>query len=371
MDDYSTNGIKFSNTATYDTLTDINAHGLTSFGFYGPTGTGVVMNRISLTGNASGGWNADLSDGTTGVGALLVQNFNISWNGCAEEYPIVDPLPYNDCTDDFSGGYGDGFGTATVPSQSPGWQVHFDQGVVSYNTQDGLDALHIKGPGSAMTVTRTLAYGNQGQQIKVGGSTATIINNIIVGNCEAMTTQAIPGTPAGFSSKLRDSCRAGNTAIVIETTPGDPATYQFNTLYSKGSVGLEVEYATSDQGSGNTLAYNNNIFVGFHNSGSNSNPAAVYSNTDLKMFTNPGASWTNNVTFGQKAGEPCPRAGESSAICSAPGLVDETYHSYGYGNMTPAPTGNAVQGAGVSIRDVTTDYTGQTREHPPSIGAYE
>jgi hypothetical protein len=369
MDDYANNGIRLRNTSTYDTFTDINAHGLTNFGLYGPTGTGVVMNNISLTGNASGGWNADLSDGTTGVGTLLVQNFNISWNGCAEEYPIVDPLPYNDCTDDSSGGYGDGFGTATVASPAPGWQVHFDQGIVSYNTQDGLDALHIKGPGSAMTVTRTLAYGNQGQQIKVGGSTATIINNIIVGNCEAMTTQAIPGAPAGFGSKLRDPCRAGNTAIVIETTPGDPATYQFNTLYSRGSVGLEVEYATSDQGSGNTLHYNNNIFVGFKNPGNHENPSAIYSNTDLQMFINPGASWTNNVTWGGKSA--CPRTGESGAICTDPGLTDETYHSYGYGNMAPVSSGNAVQGAGIAIPGLTTDYTGQTRANPPSIGAYE
>ena len=38
---------------------------------------------------------------------------------------------------------------------NPGWQAHFDQGVASYNTQDGLDALHLIGSGSSMTITRT------------------------------------------------------------------------------------------------------------------------------------------------------------------------------------------------------------------------
>ncbi len=191
-------------------------------------------------------------------------------------------FPYGDCTDQSSGGYGDGFGTATTASAAPGWQVHFDQGTASYNTQDGLDALHISGPGSTMTDTRVLAFGNEGQQLKVGGATATIQNSVIVGNCEAMSTQAIPGTPAGFGTKLLDPCRAGNTAILINVTPGDPATFQDNTVYDAGAIGLEVEYATNDSGPTNTLKYNNNIFIGFFNAGSQANATPIYSNTDLK-----------------------------------------------------------------------------------------
>jgi hypothetical protein len=369
--DFAQIGIIFSNTSTNDTLTDVHIHGMASSGLAGPTGDGVVLKYVDLLGNAGSGWNTDMSDGTTGVGSLLVQNFNISWNGCAEEYPIVDPLPYNDCTDQSSGGYGDGFGTATVASNAPGWQVHFDQGIASYNTQDGLDALHISGPGSTMTDTRVLAFGSEGQQLKVGGATATIQNSVIVGNCEAMTQGPIPGAPTGFGSKLAAPCRAGNTAVLINLTPGDPATFQFNTIYEAGAIGLEVEYATSDTGPTNTLKYNNNVFVGFYNPGSEENSTTIYSNSDLKMLTNPGASWTNNATFGQRNNWTCPQAGESKAICSDPGLVDETYHAYGYGNMAPSPSGSIVVGAGISVPGVTTDYTGTTRNSPPSIGAYE
>jgi hypothetical protein len=367
--DFAQNGVQWSNTSTNDTLTDVHIHGMASSGMLGPTGNGVVMSYLDLLGNASSGWNADDGDGTTGVGSLLVQNFNVSWNGCAEEYPVVDALPYNDCTDQNDGGYGDGFGTSSVASPAPGWQVHFDQGVVSYNTQDGLDALHISGPGSTMTDTRVLAYGNMGNQLKVGGATATMINNVIVGNCKAMSG-AIPGAPTTYNAHLSLFCRAGNTAVLINLTPGDPAIYQYNTLYSNGSVGLEVEYATNDTGPTNTLSYNNNVFLGFLNTDSGSNSSPIYSNTDLNMLTNPGGSWTNNATFGQNSNWPCKHAGESNAICTDPGLVDETFHLFGYGNMAPA-TGSILEGAGVAIPGVTVDYNGQTRKSPPSIGAYE
>jgi hypothetical protein len=366
--DFAQDGIEWTNTSTNDTLTDIYIHGLASNGMFGPTGDGVVMTRIGILGNAVAGWDADNSTGTTGVGSLLVQDFNISWNGCAEEYPIVDAVPYGDCTDDSSGGYGDGFGTATVASPAPGWQIHFDNGIATYNTQDGLDALHVSGPGSSMTDTRVLAYGNQGQQLKVGGAAATIENSVIVGNCMAMISQNIPGTPAGFGSKLADPCRAGNTAVVVNVSPGDPAVYQYNTLYSNGAVGLEIEYATSDKGPSNIMSYNNNIFVGFMNTGG-SYATSIYSTSDLNMLMNPGSSWTNNVEYNNHYG--CPMWTETNAVCGDPGLTDETWHAYGYGNMSPSQSGNAVQGAGVAIPGITTDYTGAPRGNPPTIGAYE
>jgi hypothetical protein len=368
--DYARNGIKLSNTSTHDTLTDVRLHGLSSSGLFGPTGDGFVMTRIDVLGNGQSGWNADLSDGTTGVGSLLVQNYNISWNGCNEEYPIVDPLPYANCRDQSTGGYGDGFGTASVDSLAPGWQIHFDQGIASYNTQDALDALHVAGPGSTMTVTRSLLYGSEGQQIKAGGgAVATIQDNVIVANCEAIL-QTIVGRPVPTGDSLGTWCRAGNTGVLLNVIPGHPATYQGNTLFSGGSVGVEVEYSSSsnaagsvvDTGATNTLLYNNNVFVGFPNANDagngNPNPTPVYSNSDLKMLTNPGASWTNNATFGARSNWTCGAAGETKAVCGDPGLFDETYHPSAYGNMAVASSKSAVVGAGMSIPGMLTDYTG-------------
>ena len=336
---------------------------------------------MQIIGNADAGWNADAGDGTTGIGTFLMQIFDISWNGCVEEYPMVDTLPYFSCRDDSRGGYGDGFGTASVASVSPGWQIHFDNGTVSYNTQDGLDTLHVGGAGSTVTETRVLAFGNEGQQLKAGaGAVATMQNDVIVGNCEALV-QTIPGRPLLTLDNLGDYCRAGNTAVVIETIPGSPATFENNTLFTKGLVGLEVEYATSDFGPTNTLLYNNNVFYGFFNNGSGFNPSPLYSSGGVggaggksaipAVLTNADASWTNNATFGAKKTWKCPEKGESNAICTDPGLVDETYHAYGYGNMQPASSTSAVAGAGASASGITLDYNGVTRPTQPSIGAFE
>lgn len=365
-EDDAMNGIKLTNASTNITMSDLRLHGLAYSGIGGPPGTGFVATDLAILGNGGAGWNADPGDGTTGVGTMLVQNFNISWNGCEEEYPIVDAVPYKDCRDDSTGGYGDGFGTTTAPSPAPGWQIHFDQGVVSYNTQDGLDALHVNGPGTSVTYTRVLAYGNEGQQLKVGAIT-DIQNSLIVGNCSALG-QTIPGRPSSTGDSLGDLCRAANTAVAIVTYPGQPSIYQNNTMITGGYVGVEVEYATSDHGPTNTMLYNNNVFVGYMNTGGQY-PAAIYSNSDLNMLTNPGASWANNSYFGEKW--TCPLAQETNAVCTDPGLVDETLHAYGYGNMAPASSASAVVGRGVALPGITLDYNGVTRPNPPSIGALE
>jgi hypothetical protein len=332
--DFAQNGIVFSDTSTHDTLTDVRVHGMATNGIFGPTGDGVVADYIDILGNASSGWNADKGDGKTGKGTLSVSHYNITGNGCAEEYPVAHPFPYGDCTDQDHGGYGDGFGTATVTSEPPGWQVSFDHGVVSYNTQDGLDALHVSGAGSSMTVTDTLAYGNMGQQIKVGGAAVSMTHDVIMGNCAAMKLP-VPGFPPGFNAKLDLFCRAGDTAVLINVLPNTAAIYQYNTIYTNGTIGLEVEYAGTPTGT-ETIKYDHNTFVGFPG-GDGRYPMPIYSNTDLKMFTNSGASFSNNVTYHTRGGWRCPATSlhEVAGSCSDPHLKDETWHPYGYSDVSP------------------------------------
>lgn len=365
-DDYASNGIWLYPDGTNITLQDVWVHGMSYSGIGGPPGTGFTATDLGVIGNGGAGWNADPGDGTTGYGTMNVTGFNISWNGCEEEYPIVDALPYAYCRDDSTGGYGDGFGTTTVGSPAPGWNVHFDNGIVSYNTQDGLDALHINGAGTTVSYTRVLGYASEGQQLKVG-ATSNIQNSQIVGNCTALQ-QTIPGRPVPTNDNLGDVCRAGNTAIAIVTYPNEPSVFQANTVLENGLIGLEVEYGSSNQGSTNTLLYNDNLFFGFNTTGQY--PSPIYSNTNLNSLTNPGASWTHNLTFNAKAGWTCPQTGESSAVCADPTLTDETNHLYGYGNMTPL-TGSPAIGAGITVSGVTVDFNGTTRSNPPTIGAFE
>ncbi len=381
IDDYAGTGIGWSNTSTNDTITDVRIHGMAALGMSGPTGDGVVMTGIDIVGNAGAGWNADNGAGNQdalGRGHTLVQNFSISWNGCAEEYPIVDPLPYQDCTDDNVGGYGDGFGTATVNNTSGGWQMQFDQGVVSYNTQDGLDALHLTGGGSSMTITRVLAYGNMGQQIKIGGSAGTANNNILITNCNAMR-QAIPGTPAGYNSRISDFCRAADAGLVMAVGSGTTTTFDFNTIYSASSTGIEVD-CTGNCDSTTLVDFRNNIFLGFLNNAANGYPSGGttdYSNpiylgvSTTNPFTNPGSVFSNNITYHGKSSWSCPAQWltEANALCVDPNLTDETWHLYDYGNVQPLPNSPAV-GSGVAIPSIPIDYTGHGRSNPPNIGAY-
>jgi hypothetical protein len=338
--DFASNGIIINNKSTHVTLTDIRIHGFSKAGILGAPGDGFVADDLAIIGNADSGWNADDGSHSTGKGSFVVHNYDISWNGCVEEYPVTHKIPYGDCTDQDHGGYGDGFGTASLDSDPPGWHVTFDEGTVSYNTQDGLDALHIGGQGSSMTVTHTRAFSNMGQQIKVGGATATITDSLIVGNCMAMS-ENIPDTPPNYNSNLDLFCRAGDTAVLINVPDAQPAIYERNIMYSNNKVGLEIEYP-GNPSSKAAIRYDDNIFVGFKNRDGEF-PDPIYSNSDLKMFTNPGGSFHHNTTFRAKNGWKCPATWlhETAGNCGDPHLKDETWHPYGFGDA-PRTTSDIV-----------------------------
>jgi hypothetical protein len=375
--DYAGTGVYFNRSSTNITLNNLSAHGLANNGFQGPTGTGVVATNVSLVGNGQYGWNADNGDGTTGTGTLLVQDFNISWNGCAEEYPIVDAVPYTMCRDDGSHGNGDGFGTTTAAS-SPAWNAVFNRGIVTYNTQDGLDALHLTGTGSSMTITNVLAYGNMGQQLKIGGANGVGHNNIAIGNCNAMR-YAIPGTPSGYNSNLSDFCRAGST-VKLDLGLNSLTTWSFNTIITSQNVAIEINCgigtgACTDGTS--KLDYRNNIFVGFPDDAAHGFPGSVDDALPDPATNVSGANWpanagsfySNNIYFHTKQGS-CPEAGETNYLCADPTLTDESWHNYGTQNVTPL-AGSPVLNSGVSVAGVTTDYAGNPRPSPPSRGALE
>ena len=379
LSDAARTAIVWNNSAINDTLENINIHGMSASGMTGPTGNGTVLTNVSLLGNGISGWNADAGDGTTGKGTLLVEGFNISWNGCAEEYPLSHALPYAFCSDDNSGGYGDGFGTASVQTAAP-WTVRFDNGTVSYNTQDGLDSLHVYGPGTSVTYSRVLAFGNMGQQLKAGGSPSSMINNVIVSNCNALR-EDIPGTPAGYNARLSDFCRAADTAIDLPVGPNATSVFAFNTVYSASATTLEIDcQATEVCDSTAKVDYENNIFVGFLNSTANGYPSSwpvtndyanpVFYSTPTNPLTNPGSVFSNNLTFHPKSNWTCPAQGEKNALCVDPELTNQTWPLYGYDNVTPLAT-SPVLGKALSLPNITTDLLGNTRTATPAIGAFQ
>jgi hypothetical protein len=374
LDDYATYGISTAKTTTNVTLTDFRIHGFANAGIIGPTGDGVSLERVALVGNPSSGWNMDAGNGTTGSGTLKLDHVSVLWNGCAEQYPITSSLPYQDCTDDNSGGYGDGIGTATVTSD-PAWIVSIDHSVAAYNTQDGFDLLHLQGNGSKLIITNSMEYSNMGQQLKVGAASTTR-NNLIVGNCNALR-QPIPGTPVGYNNRLSDFCRAADTMVKLGVQDSTPTYFENNTMYSANATGVEIDCGNCTSLA--TIEYENNIFVGFQNNafdgyvaGGNGNYANPIYTTIVGLFKNPGSVFSNNATFHQKSNWTCPKTayGETDAFCGDPELTDETWHLYGYGNMSPTASSPVVRN-GVAIAGLTTDYDGVTRPGGPTIGALE
>jgi hypothetical protein len=377
--DFASNGIQTNRNTTHTTITDVNIHGMANNGMFGPTGTGVVVHNVTVAGNAASGWNMDDNSGTTGTGLLLLSNFSTIWNGCAEEYPVTHTLPYADCTDQNSNGYGDGIGTATYVS-SPAWVMVVDHSTAAYNTQDGFDLLHLQGGNTTLLIGHSLAYGNMGQQVKMGAA-GLGVNNLIVGNCNAMR-EAIPGTPAGYNSRLSLFCRAGDTPVVLSVSDvGIDTTFIYNTIYSANSIAVEV----SQFGNCTTtcfLDYENNILVGFKNAPENGYPGGGTGGFPTPMYFDTGDPsaltksnrFTNNVTFNQRTDWACPHTewNEQNAICSAPGLVDETWHLYGFGDMSVASSSSTVVGRANPISYIDDDIAGATRSTTaPTIGAYE
>jgi hypothetical protein len=384
-DDSASFGFRLNNEVNHARFADIRIHGMAVAGMVGAVGDDVTFTDWAVIGNAGAGWNADDGTGTTGSGNLLVQDFEISWNGCAEEYPLVDSLPYNGCTDDNSlsrggsgvAGYGDGFGT-TTKTGSVAWHIRFEHGVVSYNTQDGLDALHASGAGSTTTADRVLAYGNMGNQIKIGSDGgSTITNNIIYNNCDAMSGN-IPGTPSGYNKLLSDFCRADDEAIIVSMNDGSTSTVAGNTIYgaragtainSWGDLGGIVCAGTCT--TKDKLIYADNILVGFDPNKTGRLPEQYYLQEHVfssNPFTNSGSIYSHNLQY--HVSTSCPDRGEADATCRAPQLSDITWHRYGYSNVRPSSSSNVV-GAGINLPAVTHDYAGDNRGNPPSIGAYE
>ncbi len=379
LSDYASNGIQTNRDTTHTTISDVNIHGMANNGMFGPTGTGVVVRNVTVAGNAASGWNMDDGSGTTGTGLLLLSNFSTIWNGCAEEYPVVDALPYADCTDQNSNGYGDGIGTSTVVS-NPAWVMIVDHSTAAYNTQDGFDLLHLQGGSSSLLLGHSLAYGNMGQQIKMGAS-GLGVNNLIVGNCNALR-QAIPGTPAGYNSRLSLFCRAGDTPVVLSVSDtGIDTTFIYNTIYSANGIAVEV----SQFGTCTTtcfLDYENNILLGFRNApengypggGTGDPPTPIYFDTgDPSAIVNSN-KFTNNVTFNVRGDWACPHTqwNEQNAVCSDPGLVDETFHLYGFGDMSVASPNSTVVGKADPLTYISDDIAEATRSTTaPTIGAYE
>ena len=115
LSDYAQAGV-FTDANTYNILLqDLNIHGFTGDGITGAIGTEAngglfTVNRVRIAGNGDAGWDfAYFGENPPSYTNLVANQLLLEWNGCNEEYPIVDTYPAISCYDDLSEGFGDGW----------------------------------------------------------------------------------------------------------------------------------------------------------------------------------------------------------------------------------------------------------------------
>ena len=380
---YGLSGILESALTASVTYTDLFIHGLSYEGIHGATGAGVVADYVHIRAVPSAG--IDMDDVPHGLGNISVaggftmNNSITEFVGCVEEYPVVHNYPYIECRDSETGGYGDGFGTASTTGS---WS--FDNDIWRYNFQDGLDLLH--SGLQSLTVTNSQSYGNDGQAYKIGSADQVIFrNNVAIENCKRIG-QVIGDEPASSIVPGVNLCRADGGWVVLAFTPSGTYTVQNNTFVGYGDVALGYTcVAGGDNCSTANTTLQNNIFLSYsdngYNEGQSAAPfcAAVGSgdcDTAPALFP-PNQGWatrSNNLYYNFRRG--CPSLSKKKEICADPRFLNEpALRISAESAMDPIDLrlsfDSPAIGAGIPVEGLTKDISGVDRLNPPSIGAFE
>ncbi len=226
-------------------LSNLNIHGLANTGIRAGRLNNWLVENVQITANGWAGWDGDIEGEDANTGTMVFKSVDISWNGCGESWPEVEP---QGCWSQTAGGYGDGFGTGNT-----GGDWIFEDSVIAHNTSDGLDLLYHTLDGK-ITLNRVRVEGNAGNQVKSTGPT-TISNSVLVGNCGYFD-----GKPFTYAV---DSCRALGNTLALFFKGGEASSIFSTTLYGQGD-GLvfgaphENFSCTGDE----ALTARNNIFLG-------------------------------------------------------------------------------------------------------------
>ena len=355
---------------------DLFVHGLAAEAIHGASGVGVVGNYLHIRAMPAAGIDMDdapwLSSNISVAGGFTLNNSITEFTGCIEEYPVTHAYPYLECRDQNTGGYGDGFGTASTTGD---WV--FDHDIWRYNFQDGLDLLH--SGMQHLSITNSQSYGNDGQAYKIGSADTVVFrNNTAVVNCNRITA-VIGDEPAGAVVPGVAPCRGGGDWVPMNFT--DQGTYlvQNNTLVGYGSVPFDLSCAVGwGICSHATAIAQNNIILGYSDPMSNGGnlPASFYPGSGSAMPANNGWSQhDHNLLFNVRS---CPSNLGQGETCNTlnPKLLNQpnspipSETALDNFNFAPASSSPLI-GAGTAVAGITTDILGNLRASVPTIGAIE
>jgi len=356
----------YAEDSTNVSLKDLNIHGLANTGVQAGRLRDWTVDDVRIAGNGLSGWNGDLvGDGTNSAnhGTLTFRHWVVEWNGCGETYPDERHVG---CWGQEAGGYGDGVGTGTTAGH---WII--EDSAFLHNTSDGLDLLYARLSGAVIDIRRTIAKGNDGNQIKTSG-TVTIENSIVVSNCGFFEEKRYPYWNSD------DTCRAGGDALSFDMNPGGHAAVINSTITGEGGC-LAIAVCALDKTCDGTeeVLMRNVIFQGqkeFFYPDEDTCFAWYDDESDLPLPADPfivDYSLITGVQFGNVT--PCPG---SNNLCNVPsGLVNTAIDNFSAhlkpdspaidaGTMTSCPS---VDKRGLSRpRDGDKDGTADC-----DIGAYE
>jgi hypothetical protein len=307
LSDYAQRGIVTNAETAGVVLKNLDIHGLTSQGIIGAIGGDVTADHVRIAFNGGAGWDFDDGRGTKSApGAIVHASYlTVEWNGCNEEYPITHAAPAFSCFDQDSGGYGDGVGT-------PDTQLNFtcDHCTFRYNTQDGLDLLHVSG--SLISVTNSSSYGNMGQQWKMGPMQSIVFqNNLTVHNCRRMSA-AMSGAPEGYHRYLSLFCRAAGDGIAFLVKDAGTYVFQNNSFAGYGATSYDITCSGSCTKA--TMTFQNNLHVGYKDPARGEVPGVFYL---IGLPRNPFAARDHNIYYNMKG---CPSG--STERCVDPKLTN-------------------------------------------------
>ena len=361
LSDYAGSGIVTNAGTSGVVLKNLDIHGLTSRGILGAIGGDVTVDHVKIAFNGMAGWDFDDGRGTksTSNANVLASYLTVEWNGCNEEYPITHAIPAFSCFDQNKGGYGDGVGTPDTPLN-----FSCDHCTFRYNTQDGLDLLHVRG--SLISVTNSRSYGNMGQQWKMGPMHRVVFeNNVTVHNCRRMS-EAMPGASEGYHRYLSLFCRAAGDGIAFSVN--DDGTYIFrnNSFAGYGAVSYDINCSGSCTKA--NITFQNNLHIGYKDPVGGQLPAVFYT---ASVPRNPFVARDHNIYFNMRS---CPSGPTERCvnpkIANMPVWKDEASLDGIDFHLT---SGSPARGGGVAVQGLLKDNDGSVRRANAAsdIGAFQ